>query len=143
MGGNGRLNELWELTCVGVSAMQSGGCLEVAAPLQVVTAVLLVGLPRVIPWHCRAPSLPWPSSESTSSLRLPPLLHSSMLLQAQVDSPPIPLPGDKVTAALASVAQLVGAWYCSRKVAGLIPGHGPCLGCGFSPWSGRVLEATN
>ena len=25
-----------------------------------------------------------------------------------------------------------------QKVAGLIPGQGTCLGCGFDPWSGHV-----
>ena len=31
----------------------------------------------------------------------------------------------------------------NQKVADSTPGQGTCLGCGFSPWSGCVWEATN
>ena len=30
-----------------------------------------------------------------------------------------------------------------QKVAGLIPGQGTCLGCGFDPPSGHLQEATD
>ena len=39
----------------------------------------------------------------------------------------------KIYAALASVAQLVGALSHNQRVAGLIPCQGTCLGCGFNP----------
>ena len=44
---------------------------------------------------------------------------------------------------LTSVAQLVGHHPVNWKVAGLIPSQGTCLGCGFGPGWGHVLEATN
>ena len=34
-----------------------------------------------------------------------------------------------------SVSQLVGALFCNQKVAGSIPSHGTCLGCGFNSQS--------
>ena len=37
----------------------------------------------------------------------------------------------------------VGRRPAERKVAGLIPGQGTCLGYGFGPWSGCVQEATD
>ena len=43
-------------------------------------------------------------------------------------------------AALASVAQLVGACPVDRKVVGSIPNQGTYPGCGFDPWSGCVGE---
>ena len=46
-----------------------------------------------------------------------------------------------VGAALAGVAQLVGALSPDRRVAGLNPGQATYLGCGFNPRSGRVQEA--
>ena len=39
-------------------------------------------------------------------------------------------------AALARVAQSVGALACRLKGPGSIPGQGTGLGCGFSPWLG-------
>lgn len=43
----------------------------------------------------------------------------------------------------AGVAQLVECCPAHVKVAGLIPGQGPYLGFGFSPWSGHIQKATN
>ena len=45
--------------------------------------------------------------------------------------------------ALSSVAQLVGRLPTKAKVAGLIPGQGTCLVCGFSPqlWNARSNES--
>ena len=40
--------------------------------------------------------------------------------------------------ALASVTQVVGVSSHDRRFAGLIPGQGTCLGCGFDPWSGGI-----
>ena len=41
------------------------------------------------------------------------------------------------------MAQLGGHCPTEQKVAGSIPGQGACLGCGFSPQSGRTQEASN
>ena len=43
----------------------------------------------------------------------------------------------------ASVAQWVGVSFCRPKCYGSIPSQGTCLGCGFSPQSGHVQEATD
>ena len=40
--------------------------------------------------------------------------------------------------ALTSRAQLVGRHPAKRKVAGLIPGQGTCLGYRSGPWSGHM-----
>ena len=40
--------------------------------------------------------------------------------------------------ALAGVAQWIERWPANRKVTGLIPGQGTCLGCGPDPQVGRV-----
>ena len=61
------------------------------------------------------------------SLLLPPSPFSSLLLPSPSSSSPL---------ALTSVAQLVGHRLKKRSVAGLIPGQGTCLGCGFSPDQG-------
>ena len=41
------------------------------------------------------------------------------------------------------MAKLVRASSCRPKVAGVIPGQGAYLGCGFNPQAGRVGEATD
>ena len=49
----------------------------------------------------------------------------------------------KPTFALAGVARWVGCCPANPKAAGMIPGQGTCLGCGFTPQSGCVWEATD
>ena len=44
--------------------------------------------------------------------------------------------------ALTCVAQLIGHSPTKRKVTGLIPSQGTCLGCGSGPWLGCLREAT-
>ena len=44
--------------------------------------------------------------------------------------------------ALPGVAQLVGCHPAKQKFPSSTPSQGTCLGCGFSPWSGYVQEAT-
>ena len=41
------------------------------------------------------------------------------------------------------VAQWVGHCLTKQDISGWIPGRGTCLACRFSPWTGRVWEATN
>ena len=43
-----------------------------------------------------------------------------------------------ISAALTGVAQSVGRHPAKQNVTGSIPDQGTCLGCWFSPWSGRV-----
>ena len=43
--------------------------------------------------------------------------------------------------ALVSWLSSWSAMLCIEKVVGLIPGHGRCLSCGFSPWSECIPEA--
>ena len=48
--------------------------------------------------------------------------------------------------ALTRVAQLAGCHSAKRKVTGLIPGQGTCLGCGFGPqleWHTRGNRLTS
>ena len=45
--------------------------------------------------------------------------------------------------ALPGVAQLVGCHPAKQKFPSSTPSQGTCLGCGFSPWSGYVGEATD
>ena len=44
---------------------------------------------------------------------------------------------------LTAMAQLVGCRPAKQKVAGSVPGQGTCLGCGFSPQLGCILEAAD
>ena len=49
----------------------------------------------------------------------------------------------KCMSSLTGVAHLVGPHPGKWMIASLIPSQGTCLGCGFSPWSGHVQEATD
>ena len=45
--------------------------------------------------------------------------------------------------ALTGMVEMVGHRSAKQKVAGSIPGQGPCLGCGFGPRLGHIQEATD
>ena len=53
-------------------------------------------------------------------------------------SPPHPnlLSSKNIKLALAGLAQWIECWPVYQSVAGLIPGHSACFGCGSGPWLG-------
>ena len=105
------------------------------------------------PWPCllRLHQCQWPPSAPTapraSGLLGFPQLCPSGSLGVQCSRQPhnfslLP-PHSKVPFALAGSLSCVECHPLHQKVAGLIPGQGTYLGCGFNPQSGCVWEATN